>query len=138
MKKHITLLSLLFFVASLALAQNFDAPKKGAKIYAQEYTVSIDADGTTTFDLWIVRSRTAKKATFFAPILNSSSGLSFEVEQDSENKDHYVVTANADKVAVGVYTVTVSSKRNGSHTVTGTTLSFNVEAGKAVASKDGE
>ncbi|MEP1035062.1 hypothetical protein [Ekhidna sp.] len=138
MKKHFALLSILVFVASLAMAQSFDAPKKGAKIYAQEYVINIDADSNTSFDLWIVRAKTAKKAKFLAPTLNSSSGLTFEIAQDAENQDHFLVTVAANKVAVGQYTVIVSSRSNGTQKVTGTTLSFNVLASKAVASEDGE
>ncbi len=136
MKKHFTLLSILLFVASLAMAQNFDAPKRGAKIYAQEYTINVD--GETSFDLWIVRSKFAKRANFSAPKLVSSSGLTFDVKQDAQNKDHFIITVSAENVTPGQYTTTVSSRSTGTQKVTGTTLSFNVESGKAVASKDGE
>ena len=138
MKKKFTLLSLLFFVASLAMAQNFEAPKRGAKIYAQEYTINVNPGGETSFDLWIVRSKFAKRANFSAPKLMSSSGLTFDVQQDEANKDHFVVTVKANDVAVGLYTTTVSSRSTGTQKVTGTTLSFSVGSGKAVASKDGE
>lgn len=138
MKKQFTLLSLLFFVASLAMAQNFEAPKRGAKIYAQAYTIDVSSDSETSFDLWIVRSKFAKRADFSAPKLTSSSGLKFDVKQDEQNKDHFIVTVSANQVAAGQYTSTVSSRSTGTQKVTGTTLSFNVTAGKAVASKDGE
>lgn len=138
MKKHITLLSLLLLVGSVALAQDFEAPKRGAKIYAQEYSIDVNANAETSFDLWIVRSKFAKRANFAAPKFVSSSGLTFEVEQDSENKDHYIVTVKAGQVAEGNYTSTVSARSTGTQKVTGTTLSFNVGSGKAVASKDGE
>ncbi len=138
MKKHFTLLSILFFVASMAMAQNFEAPKRGAKIYAQEYTISVDAGGETTFDLWIVRSKFAKKANFSAPKLITSSGLEFDVKQDEANKDHYVVTVSANQVAEGQYSSTVSSRSTGTQKVTGTMLSFNIGTAKTVASKDGE
>lgn len=128
----------LLLLGTLAMGQDFDAPKKGAKIYAQEYTINVDTDSKASFDLWIVRSKTAKKAKFLAPTLNSSSGLSFDVVQDTKNQDHFLITVAADKVAVGQYTVTVSSRSNGTQKVTGTTLSFNVMASKAVASEDGE
>lgn len=137
MKKHITLLSLLFFVASFALAQNFEIPKRGAKIYAQEYTIEVNKGSEASFDLWIVRSKLAKRANFAAPKFVTSSGLTFDVKQDSENKDHYVVKVSANQVADGQYTITVSSRSTGTQKVTGTTLSFSVGSGKAVASKDG-
>lgn len=138
MKKHFTLLSVLFFIASLAMAQNFEAPKRGAKIYAQEYTLSLEAGGETSFDLWIVRSKAAKKAKFDAPKMLSGSNLSFEVTQDTENQDHYVVKVSAVNVEAGQYITTVSSKSKGTQKATGTTLSFNVTPAKSVASKDGE
>ena len=137
MKKHITFLTLLL-LGTLATAQNFEAPRKGAKIFAQEYSISLEAESETTFDLWIVRSRMAKKAEFLIPTLRSSSGLAFEVKQDTENVDHYVVTVSAKDVDPGQYTTIVSSKTNGTHQVTGTTLSFNITPTKTVASKDGE
>ncbi len=137
MKKHITFLTLLL-LGTLAMAQNFEAPKKGAKIYAQEYTINLDEDGETTFDLWIVRSKLAKRAEFLAPTLLSSSGLTFEVIQDAENVDHYTVRVSAENVDSGQYTTTVSARSTGTQKVTGTTLSFNVDTAKAVASKDGE
>ena len=138
MKKHITLLSLLLLVASVTMAQDFETPQRGAKIYAQEYSVDIDASGEASFDLWIVRSKYARKSKFSTPKLNTSSGLAFDVQQDSENKDHFIVKVNADNVADGQYTVMVSSSSTGIQKIVGATLSFNVAAGKAVASKDGE
>ncbi|MEQ9008626.1 MAG: hypothetical protein RLP12_12125, partial [Ekhidna sp.] len=102
MKKHITFLTLLL-LGTLAMAQNFEAPRKGAKIFAQEYSISLEAESETTFDLWIVRSRMAKKAEFLIPTLRSSSGLAFEVKQDTENVDHYVVTVSAKDVDPGQY-----------------------------------
>lgn len=137
MKKYITFLTLLM-LGTLAIAQNFEAPRKGAKIYAQEYTITIDAESEATFDLWIVRSRMAKRADFIAPTLRSSSGLTFIVEQDAKDVDHYLITASAKDVDPGQYTTIVSSKINGTHQVTGTTLSFIVAPTKTVASKDGE
>ncbi|MEQ9467596.1 MAG: hypothetical protein RLN88_09300 [Ekhidna sp.] len=137
MKKHLALLTLLL-IGTLSYGQNFDAPEKGAKIYAQEYMIHVDSGSETTFDLWIVRSRFAKRAEFMAPSLMSSSALAFEVAQDPENKDHYTVTVSANEVEAGQYTTTVSARSNGTQKVTGTTLSFNVVAAQAVASKDGK
>ncbi len=137
MKKYLALLS--FIVISIsAIGQDFKAPKTGAKIYAKEYIISLDAESETTFDLWIVRSKSAKKAKFNAPTLLSSSGLKFKVEEDVNDKDHFIITASAKDVEVGQYTTTVSARGAGTQKVTGTTLSFDVTQAKAVASKDGE
>ncbi|WP_370089376.1 hypothetical protein [Ekhidna sp.] len=137
MKKHITFLSLLL-LGTLAMAQNFEAPKKGAKIYVEDYTINLDEGGEATFDLWLVRSKFAKRAEFLAPKLLSSSGLTFEVAQDANDVDHYTVKVSAENVKSGQYTSTVSARSTGTQKVTGTTLSFNVVAAQAVASKDGE
>ncbi|WP_424963480.1 hypothetical protein [Ekhidna sp.] len=137
MKKYIAIFSFILF-GTIAVAQDFEAPKKGAKIYAKEYTISVDSDNETTFDLWLVRSRFARRATFMEPKLISSSGLTFEVTQDENNKDHYVVTVSAKDVETGQYSTTVSARSTGTQKVVGTTLSFNVTPSKAVASKDGE
>ena len=137
MKKHITFLTLLL-LGTLAMAQNFEAPKKGAKIYVQDYTINLDEGGEATFDLWLVRSKFAKRAEFLAPKLLSSSGLTFEVVQDANNQDHYTVKVSAENVNSGLYTSTVSARSTGTQKVTGTTLSFNVGAAQSVASSDGE
>ena len=137
MKKHLALLTLLF-TGTLAFGQNFETPEKGAKIYAQEYLIHVDSGSETTFDLWIVRSRFAKRAEFMTPSLMSSSGLTFEVLQDPAQKDHYTVTVSANEVEAGQYTTTVSARSMGTQKVTGTTLSFQVAAAQAVASKDGK
>ena len=138
MKKHVSLLFALLFVSVAAMAQDFEAPKRGAKIYAQSYSIDLDVNTEATFDLWIVRSRYAKKTNILAPTFISSSGLSFEVVQDTQDQDHYTVTVSANDVAAGAYTSTVSARSTGTQKVTGTTLSFNVTPGKAVATKDGE
>ena len=137
MKKYIAIFSLLL-LGTTVNAQEFEAPEKGAKIYAQEYTISVDAEGETTFDLWLIRSRFAKRATFLTPKLISSSNLSFEITQDENNKDHYTVKVSAKGVDAGQYSTTVSARSTGTQKVVGTTLSFNVTPAKAVASKDGE
>ncbi|WP_420316290.1 hypothetical protein [Ekhidna sp.] len=137
MKKFITVLTFIG-LTTFTFGQDFKAPKQGAKIYAQEYTINLDEDGQTTFDLWIVRSKLAKRAKFEMPTLVSSSELTFEVEQDAENKDHYVVTAFASGVPVGQYTTTVAARSKGTQKVTGTTLSINVIPTTPIASKDGE
>ena len=137
MKKYIAIFSLLL-IGILAYAQDFEAPKRGAKIYAEDYTISVDTEGETTFDLWLVRSRFAKRATFLTPKLITSSGLEFEIAQDENDKDHYVVTVSANGVDAGQYSTTVSARSTGTQKVVGTTLSFDVTPAKAVASKDGE
>ncbi|NQZ74829.1 MAG: hypothetical protein HRT61_01780 [Ekhidna sp.] len=137
MKKYIATLSLML-LGFISFSQEFKAPKTGAKIFAQEYMFSLDQNGETSFDLWIVRSKMARRTKFTAPKLVSSSDLQFTVEQDSENQDHYVVTVSANNVPAKQYSATVSSKSNGSQKVTGTTLSFQVLGSPAVASKDGE
>jgi hypothetical protein len=137
MKKYIALFTFILF-GTLVMAQDFELPKKGAKIYANDYTISVDTDSETTFDLWLVRSRFARRATFLEPKLISSSGLTFEVAQDESDKDHYIVTVSAKDVETGQYSTTVSARSTGTQKVVGTTLSFNVTPSKAVASKDGE
>lgn len=137
MKKYIAIFSLMLLGTGVN-AQEFETPERGAKIYAKEYTISVDAEGETTFDLWLIRSRFAKRATFLTPKLISSSNLSFEITQDENNKDHYTVKVSAKDVETGQYSTTVSARSTGTQKVVGTTLSFNVTPSKAVASKDGE
>ena len=122
----------------MAIGQEFEAPERGAKIYAKDYSISVDAGSETTFDLWLVRSKFAKRATFMAPKLITSSGLTFDVKQDAENQDHYIVTVSAKGVETGQYSTTVSARSTGTQKVIGTTLSFDVRSSQAVASKDGE
>lgn len=137
MKKYIALLSFLL-VASIAFSQNFEAPKKGAKIYVESNALTLQAGEETTFDLWIVRSKFAKKTNIFEPSFMTSSELTFSVVQDEADKDHYSVTVSAANASAGTYSSTVSARSIGTQKVIGTTLSFDVTAGNVVASKDGE
>ncbi len=137
MKKYLTILSFIFIGVS-AFGQDFEAPKKGAKIYVKDNVINLNTESETTFDLWIVRSKYAKKAKFTDPKLTSSSDLEFNVEADVNDKDHFIVTVSAKGVNEGQYSSTVSSRGIGTQKVTGTTLSFSITSSKAVASKDGE
>lgn len=136
-KQAILTIAIALFSVSL-FAQNFEAPKKGAKLYVDNTTVEVSKSNETTFDVWLVRSKVAKKATFENPKFLGPKGTEFTVKADVQNPDHYIVAVKATEVAEGNYSVTVSGKRSGVHAVTGMILSLNVTGGNAVASKDGE
>jgi hypothetical protein len=138
MKKSLILvLGLALFTSSL-FAQDFEAPKDGAKIYTESTTIEIDQKGEALFDLWIVRSNRAKWTTFQMPKISTVDGLEFYFKQDPENKDHYTVNVKASNAALGSYSGTVTCRSNGVHLVTGTILNLNVVQVASVASVDGK
>lgn len=99
--------------------------------------IEVAQNDETSFDLWLVKSKVARKASFEAPRFISPDGTEFIITADTENEGKYTVTVKANGAAAGNYSVTVMGKRNGVHAVTGMILSLNVTAGTAVA-KDGE
>lgn len=136
-KSHILVFGLVIFSSSL-FAQNFEAPKDGAKIYTESTTIEVDQKGEALFDLWIIRSNKAKRTTFQMPKISNVEGLEFYFKQDSENKDHYTVNIKATNAALGSYSGTVTCRSNGIQLVTGTMLNLNVVQTASVASADGE
>lgn len=138
MKNSIILSIILVAISSTLFAQNFEAPKEGAKIYTETSTIEIDQKGEAFFDLWIVRSNRAKRTKFEMPKISTIEGLEFYFKQDVENKDHYTVNIKATNAAAGAYSGTLTSRSNGIQTVTGKILNLNVVQTTSVASSDGE
>ncbi|GAB4237078.1 MAG: hypothetical protein Tsb0034_12010 [Ekhidna sp.] len=137
--KNQAILTLIIALISFSLsAQEFEAPKKGAKLYVKNALIEVNENDQTSFDVWLVKSRAAKKATFDAPSLVSPEGVDFTVVQDVQDPLHYTVTVKATEITPGDYSVTLTGKRSGIHSVTGAILSLKVQAANAVASKDGE
>lgn len=130
-------IALLIFIAPLS-AQDFEAPKDGAKIYTQESTIEINQNGESLFDLWIVRSNRAKRTNFQMPQITSVDGLEFFFKVDPENKDHYTVNVKANEAQLGSYSGTITSRSNGIQLVTGKIININVMPAASVASSDGE
>ena len=138
MKKQ-SILTLVFAVIfSSAMAQDFETPKQGAKLYVENTVTDVVKNGETTFDLWLVKSKVARKADFETPKVISPEGLKFTVTEDAQNPGHYTVSVKADETLKGTLSATVMAKRSGIHSVTGTILTLNVGSEKAVASNDGE
>ncbi len=120
------------------MAQDFEIPKTGAKIYVKSNSIELNSTGEFTFDLWIVRSKRAQRATFDTPRFSGSKDLEINLEANSEDKDHYKVTVKTKDVTSGKYFYTVSSRTTGIQRINGTTISFVVAAGKpSVASTEG-
>ena len=130
--KSLIVFAALSFIASIGLAQDFDVPKDGAKIYLSENAFEIKSASQTTVDVWIVRSKRAKKAKFDAPKFLGSSALGIVIEQDPENADHYIATINTTGVKNGTYFYTVSSRSRSSQKVTGATISLEVVTAEMV------
>ena len=137
MKNLAALLILFAVTATTAVAQDFETPKTGAKIYLAEKSLEVSPSGEQTFDVFIVRSKKAQKTKFDAPKLAGSNDLSFTVEQNPENKDHYTVTVKASDVASGKYFYTITSRSNGIQRINGTTTSINVGSSSDVAAVGG-
>lgn len=138
MKNQIKLTVIALLASATLYAQNYEAPKKGAKIYVDNTQLEISENGESTFDLYLVKSKVARKASFEAPKFLAPDGLNFTITEDAANPYHYTVSVKADAIQQGDYSVTVSGKRSGVHSVTGTILSFKVTSSATVASKDEE
>jgi hypothetical protein len=136
MKKITILLSALLIIGlSTVSAQQTEAPKTGAKIYIESKGLDLQANGENTFELYIVRSKRASKTTFELPTFSGAEEVTFEVLQDENNPDHYIVTAKSGATKSGKLFYTVTSKSNsGTQLVSGTTFSVNVSGTAAIAS----
>ena len=128
MKNQLTITILSFVFALSAFAQDFEAPKKGAKIYVDNTALELNENETLSFDLYLIKSKVARKSTFEAPRFLAPDGLNFTVTQDATDSRLYKVMLNADEIAAGDYSVTVTGKRSGIHAVTGTILSVKVKS----------
>lgn len=136
--KNITMIfsAALILVATTAFAQLPEPPKSGAKIFIEDSKLAVAANGETTFDMYIVRSKKAGRTTFDTPQFVGAEGVSFEVAQDASNPDKYTVTARG--VEAGSFIYTVKSRSNsGTQTISGTTVSVSVGGG-ALASGNNE
>lgn len=138
MKNQITITLIAVLISVASFAQDFEVPKKGAKIYLESTELEVAENEEMTFDLYLVKSRSARKASFEAPGFLAPDGLDFSIQQDENEAGHYTVSLKANEIETGNYSVTVTGKRSGIHTVTGSILSINVTPADAVASKDGE
>ncbi len=130
-------IAFIFFIAPIT-AQDFEAPKDGAKIYTEKSTVEIKNNGESLFDLWIVRSNRAKRTNFQMPKITSVEGLEFFFKVDPDNKDHYTVNIKATAAQLGSFSATITSRSNGIQLVTGKIININVLPATSVASSDGE
>ena len=138
MKKKIVLTFGIILTGLLSFAQDFEAPKKGAKLFVNASSVEVAQGGETTFDLWLVRTKVPKKAKYQAPKALSPDGAAFTFTADPENPDHFVVSVTANSSLQGSHSVTIMGKRSGVHSVVGTIVTLNVIGSNTVATKDGE
>ena len=138
MKNYILTTLFVLCIGSVTVAQEFEVPKKGAKIYVETNALEVEEAGQITFDLYLVKSKAAKRVSFDDPRFLAPDGLDFFVKKDEDDPSHYEVILQANQIQSGSYSVTVMGKTSGAHSVTGTILSCNVKSSSVVASKDGE
>ena len=134
--KKLLILIVFNFIAGAVVAQQFETPKEGAKIYLTSNEVNMALSSETKVDLWVVRSKRATKAKFDTPKFLGSAGLDIQVEADPNDKNHFIATIKNEGVANGKYFYTVASRSRSIQKVTGTTVSINVGAGNAVTKND--
>ena len=125
MKKWAVLLMVSTFVG-VASAQKFDPPKDGAKIHLSSYEVELNQAEEATVDIWVVRSKRARKSTFDAPKFLGPDSLDIQITQDPADQNHFVATVNAKGVSIGSYFYTVTSRSRSTQKVKGTTISFTL------------
>ena len=137
--KNQTKLSIVALLFSVSLfAQDYEAPKKGAKLYVDASQIEVNEKGESTFDVYLVKSKVARKASFETPKFLVPEGLNLTVTEDANNPYHYIVSVKADAIQQGDYSITVSGKRSGIHAVTGMILPLKVTSSTTVAAKEGE
>ncbi len=131
------LLAVLGVASSIGYAQQFEQPKNGAKIHLSSNEIEIDATGEKKVDIWVVRSKKAKKAKFDAPKFLGASDLGISIEADPNDPNHFIATLNSAGVKNGKYFYTVASRSRSVQKVTGATVSVIVGgASKAVTKND--
>ena len=137
--KKLSILSSIFFLfaVSIVSAQELEAPKTGAKIFLSNSNFELNSNDEVTFDLWVVRSKKAKKSKFDQPKFLGSKDLTFELTQNASNPDNYKVVVRTNGVNPGEYFYTISSRSRSVQKVTGTTVSVKVAAGAQVVASDG-
>ena len=128
----------VILISSSAFAQEMVPPKKGAKIYVENKSIEISEGGEVTFDMYLLKSKAAKRASFANPRFLAPDGLDFYLKQDAQDPNHYSVIVKADDIKSGNYSITVAGKTSGTHTVTGSILSLTVNPGSVVASTEGK
>lgn len=138
MKNLITATLVGFLISFSTSAQDFEAPKKGAKIYVEDNSIEINQNDEVSFDLYLIKSRAARRANFENPRFLAPDGLEFYIKQNESNPSHYSIIAKATEIEAGDYSITVTGRTSGIHSVTGTILSINVKSASTVASTDGE
>jgi hypothetical protein len=134
--KKVILLAFLTSAAVVGYSQSFDQPKNGAKIYLSSYEVDIYVGEEAKIDIWVVRSKKAKNATFDAPKFLGTNDLDIKIESDPNDSNHFIATINSDGVENGKYFYTVASRSRSIQKVTGTTISFNLRTTTPAVSKN--
>ncbi len=135
MKKMI-LLAVLGVASSIGFAQQFEQPKEGAKIHLSDNAVEMNSATEKKIDIWVVRSKKAKKAKFDAPKFLGATDLGISIEADPNDPNHFIATLNSAGVKNGKYFYTVASRSRSIQKVTGATISVAVNAAAKAVSKN--
>ena len=136
MKNLLSLIAAFVLVGTLS-AQEIEAPKQGAKLHVESTSIELTQNGTTTFDVWVVRSKAARKAKFDAPKL-ATNLFEYSVEADAADKDHFIVTVNTGDLTAGDYSISLTGKSFSYHKVSGKVINFSVSGSEALVTKGGE
>lgn len=134
MKKLILSLAICALV-SISFAQQFEQPSEGAQIHLSAYEIDLKSTDETKLDIWVVRSKKAKKSKFDTPKFLGPDDLEIVISQDANDADHYVATIKSNGLADGKYFYTVSSRSRSIQKVKGTTVSFVIGGSSATVSK---
>lgn len=135
--KKVLLTLILASIFFAGFAQQFEVPKEGAKIYLSSNDVNVNSEDEIKLDVWVVRSKRAKKSKFDTPKFLGSNELTTKITSDQSNPDHYIATLKLSNVPNGTYFYTVTSRSRSIQKVTGTTLTITVEKA-AVASNNND
>lgn len=134
--KKLVVLAILSVVSGTSFAQNFEAPKQGAKIYLSANEVEMNIATASKVDIWVVRSKKAKKSNFDTPKFLGATDMGISIEVDENDPNHFVATLNAAGVKNGKYFYTVSSRSRSVQKVTSATIAVVVGTSETVTKND--
>lgn len=123
MKKPSTVMAVIAFAISTLItlssqAQILDPPKDGAALRMENYTVQLNPGESITEKVWLVRSKSYKKAKFGGITASSHEGIELTFTPIEGEPDVYQMRISADeKVELKKYNILLKGEGKNSHKV---------------------
>ena len=123
MKKPATVMAVIAFTISTLItfssqAQVLDPPKDGAVLRMENYTVQLNPGESITEKVWLVRSKSYKKAKFGGITASSPEGIELIFTPIEGEPDVYQMKISADEsVELKKYNIMLKGEGKNSHKV---------------------